>query len=101
MNRENTKHLDNSIVISVFAIVILSAIGGMFASNHHSLMGSEEDPKDGKKVAVTVFGAVGIYGVSKATNISCLTPRNAAQMLTRFCATPGLPVILRVPGFPS
>ncbi|KAF1822830.1 uncharacterized protein K489DRAFT_356909 [Dissoconium aciculare CBS 342.82] len=51
------------IVISLFAIVILSIIGGLFMNNHHSLMGGEEDPKDGKKVAVTVFGAVGIYGV--------------------------------------
>jgi len=51
------------IVISVFAIVILSAIGSMFASGHHSMMGSEEDPKDGGKVAAAVFGAVGVYGV--------------------------------------
>ncbi|KAI7413503.1 hypothetical protein KC336_g11366, partial [Hortaea werneckii] len=40
-----------SIVISVFAIVILSAIGSMFAKGHHTMMGSEEDPKDGGKVA--------------------------------------------------
>lgn len=36
----------------------------MFASNHHSLLGSTEDPKDGGKVAAAVFGAVGVYGVS-------------------------------------
>ncbi|KAK5134937.1 hypothetical protein LTR08_006028 [Meristemomyces frigidus] len=50
------------IVISLFAIVILSAIGSMFAHGHHSMMGSEEDPKDGGKVAAAVFGAVGVYG---------------------------------------
>ncbi|OTA23188.1 hypothetical protein BTJ68_13227 [Hortaea werneckii EXF-2000] len=51
-----------SIVISVFAIVILSAIGSMFAKGHHTMMGSEEDPKDGGKVAAAVFGAVAVYG---------------------------------------
>ena len=55
--------LDPSIVISVFAIVILSAIGSMFAKGHHTMMGSEEDPKDGGKVAAAVFGAVAVYGV--------------------------------------
>jgi len=35
----------------------------MFAHGHHSMMGSEEDPKDGGKVATAVFGAVGVYGV--------------------------------------
>ncbi|KAH9827314.1 hypothetical protein Tdes44962_MAKER02940 [Teratosphaeria destructans] len=51
------------IVISVFAIVILSVIGSMFANGHHSMMGSDEDPEDGGKVAAAVFGAVGVYGV--------------------------------------
>lgn len=35
----------------------------MFAKNNHSMMGSDEDPKDGGAVAVAVFGAVGVYGV--------------------------------------
>ena len=43
--------------------MILSAIGSMFAHGHHSMMGSEEDPKDGGKVATAVFGAVAVYGV--------------------------------------
>ncbi|KAK3716850.1 hypothetical protein LTR37_006200 [Vermiconidia calcicola] len=51
------------IVISVFAIVILSAIGSMFASGHHTMMGSTEDPKDGGKVAAAVFGAVIVYAI--------------------------------------
>jgi hypothetical protein len=53
-----------SVVISVFAIIILSTIGAMFASGNHTVMGSAEDPKDGKSVATAVFGAVIIYGVS-------------------------------------
>lgn len=56
-----------SIVISVFAIVILSAIGSMFANNNHIVMGAEEDPEDGGKVAAAVFGAVAVYGVSIST----------------------------------
>lgn len=35
----------------------------MFAKGHHTMMGSEEDPKDGGKVAAAVFGAVAVYGV--------------------------------------
>jgi ribonuclease kappa len=52
-----------SIVISVFAIVILSVIGSLFKSNHHSMMGSTDDPKDGPAVAATVFSAVIVYVV--------------------------------------
>ena len=36
----------------------------MFAAGNHTVMGSAEDPKDGKSVATAVFGAVVIYGVS-------------------------------------
>ncbi|KAJ8611444.1 hypothetical protein MRB53_037963 [Persea americana] len=50
------------IVISMFAIVILSIIGGLFASNSRSMLSKKEDPEDGGKVAVAVFGAVAIYG---------------------------------------
>ncbi|KAK6008721.1 hypothetical protein QM012_000624 [Aureobasidium pullulans] len=50
------------VVISIFAIVILSVIGALFKSNNHSMMGSEEDPADGAAVAASVFGAVAIYG---------------------------------------
>ena len=55
-----------SVVISVFAIIILSTLGAMFAAGNHTVMGSAEDPKDGKQVATAVFGAVIIYGVSVA-----------------------------------
>ena len=49
------------IVLSVFAIVILSTIGALFKSKNHSMMGGEEDPEDGDAVAGAVFGAVFIY----------------------------------------
>jgi len=49
------------IVISVFAIIILSVLGAMFTSGHHTVMGHEEDPEDGKVAAGTIFGAVFVY----------------------------------------
>lgn len=52
-----------SIVVSVFAIVILSVLGSLYKSNHHTLVGSVEDPEDGAVVAKTVFGAVMVYAV--------------------------------------
>ncbi|KAI4180034.1 MAG: hypothetical protein LQ346_007073 [Caloplaca aetnensis] len=51
------------IVVSVFAIVILSVIGGLFKSNHHSMVGSTEDPPNGPAVAGSVFAAVIVYAV--------------------------------------
>ncbi|KAL5114109.1 hypothetical protein ACEQ8H_007993 [Pleosporales sp. CAS-2024a] len=49
------------IVMSLFAIIILSVIGSLFKSSSNLVMGSEEDPKDGGAVASAVFGAVFIY----------------------------------------
>ncbi|KAF2012765.1 hypothetical protein BU24DRAFT_352151 [Aaosphaeria arxii CBS 175.79] len=49
------------VVVSVFAIIILSIIGSLFKSNNHTMMGSTEDPSDGGAVAGAVFGAVFIY----------------------------------------
>ncbi|CAC9885344.1 unnamed protein product [Aureobasidium pullulans] len=71
------------VVISVFAIVILSIIGALFKTNNHSLMGSEEDPEDGAAVAASVFGAVAIYGVCQP-----LPP------------VPSIPSTDLIPGFP-
>lgn len=58
------RFIENSIVVSVFAIVILSVIGALFKTGSHSMMGSKEDPSDGGAVAGAVFGAVFIYIVS-------------------------------------
>ncbi|KAF7885672.1 uncharacterized protein EAF02_004181 [Botrytis sinoallii] len=51
------------IVISVFAVIILSIIGSLFKSNNHALLGGKEDPEDGAAVAATVFSAVVVYAV--------------------------------------
>lgn len=50
-------------LLSIFAIVILSIIGLMFYKGHETMMGSINDPEDGKAVARTVFAAVGVYAV--------------------------------------
>ncbi|KAH8675872.1 hypothetical protein BX600DRAFT_453770 [Xylariales sp. PMI_506] len=52
------------VVISAFAIVILSVIGALFRSNHHEMTGGVNDPKDGASVAATIFIAVIVYAVN-------------------------------------
>jgi hypothetical protein len=52
-----------SVVISIFAIVILSVLGILFKGNHPELVGGDEDPENGPEVAATVFTAVIIYAV--------------------------------------
>ncbi|KAF7719547.1 Uncharacterized protein PECH_005536 [Penicillium ucsense] len=49
------------VVISVFAIVILSVLGSLYGSNNHTVMGSEEDPEDGPAVAASLYTAVVVY----------------------------------------
>ena len=49
------------VVISVFAIIILSVLGLLFNSNHHELVGGRDDPENGPAVASTIFVAVLIY----------------------------------------
>ena len=53
----------HSIVISCFAIIILSVIGALFKANHHTMVGDTNDPEDGAAVAGTVFSAVLVYAV--------------------------------------
>ncbi|KAL6692140.1 hypothetical protein J3F84DRAFT_384317 [Trichoderma pleuroticola] len=50
-----------STVISFFAIIILSVLALLYRSNHEQLMGSVNDPTDGKAVSRTVFTAVFVY----------------------------------------
>lgn len=50
-------------LLSIFAIVILSIIGILFHNGHETMMGSINDPEDGKAVARTIFAAVGVYAV--------------------------------------
>jgi hypothetical protein len=56
----------NSTVLSIFGIIILSVIGGLYRSGHEEFGGSTSDPEDGKAVAGTVFTAVIIYAVHAA-----------------------------------
>ncbi|KAF7524272.1 hypothetical protein G7054_g11483 [Neopestalotiopsis clavispora] len=51
------------VVISAFAILILSVIGSLFRNGHHEFLGSTEDPdpKVAGEVASTIFIAVLVY----------------------------------------
>ncbi|KAL4761307.1 uncharacterized protein BDW70DRAFT_159870 [Aspergillus foveolatus] len=51
------------VVISLFAIVILSVLGSLFKSEHHGFTGSEGEPEDGGAVAASIFTAVIVYAV--------------------------------------
>lgn len=48
-------------VISVFAIVILSVLGSLYKSEHPGFTGSEGEPEDGAAVAASIFTAVLVY----------------------------------------
>lgn len=52
-------------VISAFAILILSVIGSLYRSGHHEFAGGKEDadPKVLGEVASTIFIAVIVYAV--------------------------------------
>lgn len=80
LTRQTSAH---SIVISIFGIVILSTIGSMFATNHHSMMGANDDPEDGKAVATAVFGAVVVYAVRLTPYIQNRQQRRMASQTER------------------
>lgn len=56
-------YLEISTVVSVFAIIILGIVGGLYRSGHEEFVGGREDPEDGKAVASTIFTAVIVYAV--------------------------------------
>ncbi|KAH8167130.1 hypothetical protein CIB48_g1136 [Xylaria polymorpha] len=49
------------VVISVFAILILSVIGSLYRSKHHEFVGSTGDTKNPSEVSSTIFTAVIVY----------------------------------------
>ncbi|KAI8950946.1 hypothetical protein F4801DRAFT_309977 [Xylaria longipes] len=51
------------VVISVFAIIILSVIGSLYRTKHHEFVGSIGDPKNPGEVSTTIFTAVIVYAV--------------------------------------
>ena len=57
-----------STVISAFAIIILSVLGGLYRGNHHEFVGGKEDPQPSEtpEVAATIFIAVLVYAVSRS-----------------------------------
>ncbi|KAJ6130216.1 hypothetical protein N7512_002996 [Penicillium capsulatum] len=53
-----------SVVISLFAIVILSVLGSLFHSNNHAYTGTEGEPEDGPAVAASIYVAVIVYAAA-------------------------------------
>ncbi|KXG50204.1 uncharacterized protein PGRI_061710 [Penicillium griseofulvum] len=51
------------VVISVFAIVILSVLGSLYSSNNHAYTGSEDGPENGPAIAASIYTAVIVYAV--------------------------------------
>lgn len=49
------------VVISVFAILILSVIGSLYRTKHHEFVGSIGDPENTTEVSNTIFTAVIVY----------------------------------------
>lgn len=60
----NRRYVHSYLVATTTTEHDLMYVAGMFATNHHAMVGSHEDPPDGGKVAVAVFTTVAIYGVS-------------------------------------
>ncbi|KAK9390354.1 hypothetical protein V1515DRAFT_590067 [Lipomyces mesembrius] len=50
-------------VLSVFGIIILCAIAGLFLSGSEAFLGSTMDPPAGQPVAANLFGGAIIYAV--------------------------------------
>jgi ribonuclease kappa len=77
------------VVLSVFAIIILSTIGALFKSGSHTMLGGEEDPEDGNAVAGAVFGAVFIYIVCSACTQRFCADAYGSQGFLVFCGFQG------------
>ncbi|KAI1430160.1 hypothetical protein F5Y12DRAFT_722346 [Xylaria sp. FL1777] len=51
------------VVISFFAIIILSVIGSLYRTRHHEFVGGIDDPDNTYEVSSTIFTAVIVYAV--------------------------------------
>ncbi|KAJ8107006.1 hypothetical protein ONZ43_g6871 [Nemania bipapillata] len=67
------------VVISVFAIVILSVIGTLYRSRHHEFVGGIEDPDNTSEVSSTIFTAVIVYAVCLQAEDIMFLPCYASQ----------------------
>ncbi|CAI7578125.1 unnamed protein product [Penicillium bialowiezense] len=92
------------VIISLFAIVILSVLGSLYGSNSPSFTGSEGEPEDGPAVAASIYTAVIVYVVrqppSRHPMGSSLAPtKESATDSLLFCLS-GFLRLLRPPGIP-
>ncbi|KAI0861938.1 hypothetical protein F4860DRAFT_513367 [Xylaria cubensis] len=51
------------VVISIFAIIILSVIGSLYRTKHHEFVGGVGDPNNTGEVSNTIFTTVIVYVV--------------------------------------
>ncbi|TGJ83684.1 hypothetical protein E0Z10_g5073 [Xylaria hypoxylon] len=49
------------VVISFFAVIVLSVIGGLYRSKHHEFVGGADDPDNTAEVSTTIFTTVIVY----------------------------------------
>jgi hypothetical protein len=62
-NAALTDYSRSSVVISFFAIIILSVIGSLYRSKHHEFAGDLDEPEKSGEIASTIFTAVAVYAV--------------------------------------
>ncbi|CAG7931505.1 unnamed protein product [Penicillium olsonii] len=93
------------VVISLFAIVILSVLGSLFGSNNHSFTGSDGEPEDGPAVAASIYTAVIVYIVrpspSRDLTGSTFAPMTKSVADSSSSSPTGFLLLLRFPGLPS
>ncbi|KAI1202327.1 hypothetical protein F5X97DRAFT_235066 [Nemania serpens] len=68
------------VVISVFAILILSVIGSLYRSKHHEFVGSVGDPDNTSEVSNTIFTAVIVYACVAVSKACCTCARIDAAL---------------------
>ncbi|KAI3337778.1 hypothetical protein F4824DRAFT_500029 [Ustulina deusta] len=82
------------VVISCFAIIILSIIGSLYRSKHHEFVGGVDDPDNTSEVSSTIFTAVIVYARKM---ISVLLRSRECDIRER----PTANVCTSITGFPS
>ncbi|KAJ5794783.1 hypothetical protein N7457_001382 [Penicillium paradoxum] len=73
------------VVISAFAMIILTVLGSLYSSNNHAYTGSEGEPEDGPAVAASIYTAVIVYAVSHSLArilVGSIVARERNRLLT-------------------
>ncbi|RYC61320.1 hypothetical protein CHU98_g4885 [Xylaria longipes] len=79
------------VVISVFAIIILSVIGSLYRTKHHEFVGSIGDPKNPGEVSTTIFTAVIVFFWWAALSRACSICERIDAAPSRYDFRPSIP----------